>query len=444
MASDVDTLGAGSAVLVIPLIVVAAFLGGRASMRPTSTNKKGLAEVTPEAVVVKSSWAHDRLAFFAFTRLVLDELPVLLREFFKRRLDTVMLNKGLPAWTDTPADGEAFWHGVYDPEPWCHVEANGSDVVRVVSDGIAPGRLAPGDRVMVGSEHRKVVLIKPNTIYLSSTVPNSDTSVPMHGQLLPGERNADHRMSKYCAEKVLSGDRSTWDLSLLCFALLSSSHGLLAGEHEARGLVTALRELRNDKFGHVESCRMQQHELVRAIETMDRFVARCLPDHVGRWAQVTRGILQSTMQSTMQQTTSLEQMQNQLEMDDTRLHIQQGAQSQLPTQSQLQSQPQPLFRSQPQQPAKAPTPSQVQHWPAGALQYASSSQPRALSQHQDASQDTILEPSQQDYGLIEQLGTMPDDWLATEAPETACRSRWQQEFAAMALTTPITMAFVAS
>merc|ERR1711959_514527 len=125
---------------------------------------------------------------------------------------------------------------------------------------------------------------------------------------------------------------------------------------------------------------MQQHELVRAIETMDRFVARCLPDHVGRWAQVTRGILQSTMQSTMQQTTSLEQMQNQLEMDDTRLHIQQGAQSQLPTQSQLQSQPQPLFRSQPQQPAKAPTPSQVQHWPAGALQYASSSQPRALSQ----------------------------------------------------------------
>ena len=67
----------------------------------------------------------------------------------------------------------------------------------------------------------------------------------MVGQVVGFERNADSRMAKHyqdqvhsvhyaiCltqhAAQVLSGDREQWDLSLLCFAFLNSSHELMRG-----------------------------------------------------------------------------------------------------------------------------------------------------------------------------------------------------------------------
>jgi hypothetical protein len=103
--------------------------------------------------------------------------------------------------------------------------------------------------------------------------------------------NADYRMARHFQPKVLRGALGGWDLSLLCFALLYSSHDLLGGAgYEARHLVEQLRDLRNNKLAHVERCALCAADLEQAVYAMDSFVAECLPEHWVQWVEASRGI----------------------------------------------------------------------------------------------------------------------------------------------------------
>merc|ERR1711998_569128 len=103
--------------------------------------------------------------------------------------------------------------------------------------------------------------------------------------------NMDSRMQKFFTPKVLMGDTRDWDMSLLCFALLYSSHTLIPIGDDARQLVEGLRDLRNNKLAHISACSMQREELWEAVRKMDDFIEYCLPSEWELWLTTSREIL---------------------------------------------------------------------------------------------------------------------------------------------------------
>jgi len=236
---------------------------------------------------------EDKRCFFIFTSLVLDLLPVFLRLYFRVRWFETRGRK----WKDRPSDGEAFWYGTYDLEPFTTVRVTeGSTVSSVVipNNNTNPTNhpLRPGERIKIGREPTKVVCTRGHKVHLSSPSTSSG-DLPLFRQKLPGERNADSRMAPFFEPRVLRGDVRGWDVSLLCFALLYSSHCLMdTAASEAKAMVEAIRDLRNDKLAHVERCAMSPQDLNQALSTMDSFISVCIPEHWESWIEGSRGLME--------------------------------------------------------------------------------------------------------------------------------------------------------
>lgn len=249
---------------------------------------------------------EDKRCFFIFTSLVLDLLPVYLRLYFRVRW---FETRGR-IWRDRPSDGEAFWHGTYELTPFAMVRVSeGSTVSAVIHTNNTPPQtndLKPGERVKIGREPTKVVCTRGCKVHLSS--PSTATGdLPLFRQHLPGEANADSRMSPFYAPKVLRGDVRGWDVSLLCFALLNSSHHLMGtAPREAKSMVEALRDLRNDKLAHVERCAMSIYDLREALNTMDSFMSVCLSEHWESWVEASRGLMEEARDAYTGEHTSRE------------------------------------------------------------------------------------------------------------------------------------------
>ena len=68
-------------------------------------------------------------------------------------------------------------------------------------------------------------------------------------------------------QKIRAGDPSTWDLTLLLFALLNSAHQLVAPADNGSlaGALADLRQLRNEAHGHADKCALSADEFTTAI-----------------------------------------------------------------------------------------------------------------------------------------------------------------------------------
>lgn len=263
---------------------VAGFSIGRASRLVTARTKPRSEEREPAA--------EDRVSFFKFTQLVLDLLPILLRQYFRERWQA----RYGRAWRDTHEDGEMFYRGTFsqrvvtvlDVEEGSTVARGDLAAVMHFPDG-SPG-LSPGDLVLLGEELHKVQSVKTSALHLSK--PCSSTGAKeLRIQLIRGEKNMDSRMQRFFEPKVLMGDTRDWDMSLLCFALLYSSHGLIPIGDDARQLVEGLRDLRNNKLAHISSCSMTREELWHAVHSMDAFIEYCLPSEWELWVSTSRDLL---------------------------------------------------------------------------------------------------------------------------------------------------------
>lgn len=237
---------------------------------------------------------HGRLAFFRFTQLVLDLLPVLLRKYFQQRWRET--HNGV-SWGNTPADGFAFWYGVYETAPCCSVavEAGSTKAIITRPEGAAASLgVTPGSQILLEgiSVPFKIVSLRGSSLHLNHVLERTAT-LRCYRQVTPGERCCDSRMARYFQPRVLEGDVRGWDLSLLCFALLYSSHGLMDDVgHRAKALVSSLRDLRNDKLAHVERCSIDNNELCAAVRKMDDFVGQCMPSELVSWIELSRDILE--------------------------------------------------------------------------------------------------------------------------------------------------------
>lgn len=327
-------------------LVVAAFMAGRASAKAGGNNIVAVDSTDLEcgyAVVPRAlgkSEDDQREAFFQFTTLVLDELPILLRKYFRHCWDDAY-GASLGPWTESESDGDAFWNGVFDQDKWFDVCVhNGSNVVQVLSP-VRPGvpSLSPGDKVRVGHCRAKVMSVKGDSLYLNDMIEYADATLPLTGQCVPYERNADARMARHFRPLVLAGDSSGWDISLLCFALLNSSHELLRGREAHATHLHALRELRNSRLAHVQRCRMERSELKSSVQVMDSFVRECMPCEWEQWHAVSRAVLQQRYlaqdrQQHTQHTQHTQQQQQRQLQQQLQQHQQQRASSALDRQQQ--------------------------------------------------------------------------------------------------------------
>merc|ERR1711988_87384 len=230
-----------------------------------------------------------RVSFFKFTQLVLDVLPILMRQYFRERWHETHRR----SWRDTQSDGEMFVNGTFSAAACTvvHVEEGSKvahgDLAHLIQ---RPGReansgISPGDQILLGDELHKVVSIKANCMHLSR--PSSITAEKeVRMQHIRGERNMDSRMARFFTPKLMQGDTRDWDMSLLCFALLYSSHGLIPIGDDARQLVEGLRDLRNNKLAHVERCSMPREELLSAVRKMDAFIEGCMPSELEMWSRL--------------------------------------------------------------------------------------------------------------------------------------------------------------
>eukprot|EP00658_Telonema_sp_P-2_P046699 TRINITY_DN3497_c0_g3_i12.p1 TRINITY_DN3497_c0_g3~~TRINITY_DN3497_c0_g3_i12.p1 ORF type:complete len:818 (-),score=118.02 TRINITY_DN3497_c0_g3_i12:414-2867(-) len=237
----------------------------------------------------------ERERFFRFTWLVLDVLPCYLRVHFKILWDQ-KYNQQLKPWSDGADDGQAFWHGVYNSDPATMVEMDeghyfANRIEADESDGF--DRIGAKSKIRVEGNEYKVLSVDTKgrrRLLLNHKAPESGV-FPAHDQIVSYEQNCDPRMAKLFGGKVLTGDRELWDTSLLCFALLQSSHGLLQ-DGRNRLHVENVRNLRNNKLAHIKSCKMDCFDLMRAVETMDAYVMANLPENLcAEWCHASRQVL---------------------------------------------------------------------------------------------------------------------------------------------------------
>merc|ERR1711988_192460 len=284
-----DPVAVMDAHTIIMLLCILSAVSGFAFGRLSLSSRKNT------SLDADNSKSHkERIFFFKFTQLVLDLLPVLLRQYFRER----WLARYQRTWRDTPADGAMFYYGTFEGSPAAYVQVEaGSKVVKgdlsrvmmPLADG-SPG-LSAGDLILIGdSELQKVQSVKPSVLYLAKCSSSSGVK-ELRVHKIRGETNMDSRMRRFSMPKLVQGDTRDWDMSLLCFALLYSSHALIPIGDPARQLVEGLRDLRNNKLAHISSCSMPYEELVSAVQKMDEFIEYCLPSEREIWLQTSRGIL---------------------------------------------------------------------------------------------------------------------------------------------------------
>ena len=160
--------------------------------------------------------------------MILDVLPDLLREFFKRRWNIVYPE--LP-WGDNQDSGDLFWNGSANATaalPGRFKVKNGSGLVRTTED--LTELLSPGDVIVV--ENRRWKLLKPiNKDRITvNTKPDIEGDFEAFALDIRCELNVQPNMKGPYEKLVLPGRTLEWDISLLTFALLNSSHNLLPCE----------------------------------------------------------------------------------------------------------------------------------------------------------------------------------------------------------------------
>ena len=180
--------------------------------------------------------SKERILFFRFSRVILDVLPHLLREFFKRRWDAVHPEH---PWLDDAHSGTLFWNGSTNATvalPGTLKVKAGSGTVGTTEDLTL--MLSPGDVIVVEQRRWKLLSPKPNEKQklfnkdrvTLTTQPDIDGDFEAFALDIGCELNAPPIMEKSYKKHVLPGDRSKWDISLLTFALVNSSHELLICE----------------------------------------------------------------------------------------------------------------------------------------------------------------------------------------------------------------------
>ena len=112
---------------------------------------------------------EDRVHFFKFTQLVLDLMPILLRQYFRERWHA----RYGRSWRDTSDDGEVFHYGSFHQTHTCNVRIEAGSRVAVAEDlgsllqqsEGSPG-LCAGDVVRIGEVLQKVQSVKKDCIHL--------------------------------------------------------------------------------------------------------------------------------------------------------------------------------------------------------------------------------------------------------------------------------------
>jgi len=276
---------------VVTVAILAAVLGfafGLGSTKLLNIVKPRPPELVTATALPPGSEA-DRERFFRFTWLVLDVLPRYLRVHFKlawdQRYDGI-----LPAWRDTPADGNAFWQGVYHQQPFGLLQMVAGEYTASVVEGDATALVPPNKIKVEGQEFRIVALTKGNRLHLNHKAAKTGVFAA-YNQLVSYERNCDPRMCKMLSTKFMDGSRQGWDTTMLCFALLQSSHSLVS-DVGSRVQVEAVRSLRNNKLAHIKSCCLLSSELEEAVNCMDSYVSGNLPSALcSEWLSISRQVL---------------------------------------------------------------------------------------------------------------------------------------------------------
>merc|ERR1711988_920789 len=116
-----DPVAVMDAHTIIMLLCILSAVSGFAFGRLSLSSRKNT------SLDADNSKSHkERIFFFKFTQLVLDLLPVLLRQYFRERWQA----RYGRSWRDTSDDGELFHHGSFQQRATCNVRIEaGSRVV---------------------------------------------------------------------------------------------------------------------------------------------------------------------------------------------------------------------------------------------------------------------------------------------------------------------------
>jgi hypothetical protein len=209
--------------------------------------------------------------FVVFTRLVLKLLPELLRDYFVQCWDTKY-----PEHTWCSTGGDILIDGMLPcsvPLPGTVSLKQGSG--RVDTSWDTGGVLEVGDKVQIAKELFIVVAVKQRSFTLNKIwEAESCQDTEIWGQALKCEKNLK---DEHCRGKILSGDLAQWDITILTFVLVSSSHQLMGDRQGELAVVRALRTVRNTKFGHASDFGMSKDDLEDVCTLIIQFVALCLP-----------------------------------------------------------------------------------------------------------------------------------------------------------------------
>merc|ERR1711998_456509 len=126
----------------------------------------------------KRAHVEDRVHFFKFTQLVLDLMPILLRQYFRERWQA----RYGRSWRDTRDDGELFHHGSFEQRATCNVRVEEGSRVVVLAQNLSGvlqlpdgSHLAAGDTILLGEELHKIQSIKKDIIHLNK--PSTSTGM---------------------------------------------------------------------------------------------------------------------------------------------------------------------------------------------------------------------------------------------------------------------------
>ena len=216
--------------------------------------------------------------FLLFSQMVLELLPQLMRSYFKQCWDSKYTEY---EWQDGPVSGVLLVDGLLP----CGLELpgtvelkHGSGIVQTSED--LRGLLQEGDFVMV--ERCVFTVLEPIKCDSFSTSTewkgNDVATVRMFGQSECLAKSVWSKAMAHALPRLKAGDRSKWDLSILSFILLNSSHFLMQGkeEHQLKA-VQDLLDICCSEFCRVDEFTLGADNLERVSDQLTHFIASCLP-----------------------------------------------------------------------------------------------------------------------------------------------------------------------
>jgi hypothetical protein len=240
----------------------------------------------------------NRVLFFRFSMLLLDVVPDLLREYFKERWDTRYPQM---KWNDDAASGNLFWNGSPSatvPLGKLKVSKSSGRKANTSSGKVATAKdlrefVCPNDVIEFAGRRWRVIDPISSAHITVNQPPDEEGEFDAFGLEIRCERNAPSNMARPYEKEITKGMRSTWDISLLVFTLVQSSHQLLQCTATQQAGVAArcgscpscktqqilgdIKTLRNKDYGHVQQCGINAEQFNKAKRTILDFVKHCLP-----------------------------------------------------------------------------------------------------------------------------------------------------------------------